>query len=204
MTSTQRVAKKAANDGAHYPPHVTGTWRARDGSIVRVRPIEVADAMLIREFVRSLSVETRYLRFMYAVKELSAQAIDRLTQVDHGRDAALIAVLNAHRTDRVVGVARYAVDDDGESGDFAIVVADDWQRRGLGSRLLTLLVDTASARGFKRIGGDVLAINKPMTAFVNAHEFSVALCQSDPTSLRVERRLNGFRSRRLATDASMA
>jgi acetyltransferase len=56
--------------------------------------------------------------------------------------------------------------------DFAIVVADNWQRRGLGSRLLTLLGDTACARGLTRIGGDVLTINRPMTAFVSAHGFS--------------------------------
>ena len=93
---------------------------------------------------------------------------------------------------------------DDETCDFAIVVADNWQRRGLGSRLLTLLGDTASARGLKRIGGEVLAINRPMTAFVSAHGFSVTLSESDPRSLRVERRLDGPRNRRLATNGNMA
>jgi acetyltransferase len=157
---------------------------------VQIRSIEVADAGLIREFVRSLSFETRYLRFMSAVKELSARAIDRLTRVDHRRDAALIAVLKTHGAERAVAVARYAVNDDGESCDFAIVVADDWQRRGLGSRLLGLLVDTASARGLKRIGGDVLAINEPMKAFVKAHGFTLNRSHDGPTLVRVERRLD--------------
>jgi GNAT superfamily N-acetyltransferase len=200
MTSTLRVAKQAANDRGPYPPHVKGTWRAPDGSIMRVRPIEVADAMLIREFVHALSFETRYLRFMYGVRELSAQTIDRLTRVDHRRDAALVAILNAHGEDRVVGVARYAVNDDGESGDFAIVVADDWQRRGLGSRLLTLLLDIASARGLKRIRGDVLAINRSMVAFVKAHGFTTSWSHDGPTSLRVERSLDHER----VTNRSMA
>lgn len=53
VVSAARVGKQEANDGGHYPPHARGTWRARDGSIMRVRPIEVADARLIREFVRS-------------------------------------------------------------------------------------------------------------------------------------------------------
>jgi acetyltransferase len=172
--------------------------------IVQIRSIEVADAALIREFVGSLSFETRYLRFMGTVKELSPQAIDRLTRVDHRREAALVAVVDYDSADRIVGVARYAMNADDETCDFAIVVADDWQRRGLGSRLLTLLVDIASARGLKRIGGEVLAINRPMTAFVSAHGFSVTLSESDPRSLRVERRLDGSRSRRLATNGSMA
>jgi acetyltransferase len=158
--------------------------------IVQLRSIEVTDAPLIREFVQSLSPGTRYLRFMSALKELSAQMIDRLTRVDHRRDAALIGIVNADGADRVVGVARYAANADGESCEFAIVVADDWQRRGLGSRLLSLLVDTATARGLKRIGGDVLAINGPMKAFVKAHGFTVNSPKHDPTLVRVELQLD--------------
>jgi acetyltransferase len=186
------------------PPQIKESWRLSNGAIVQIRPIESTDATLIRDFVGSLSFETRYLRFMGAVKELSAHAIDRLTRVAHRREAALVAVGNRDGANRIVGVARYAMNADDETCDFAIVVADSWQRRGLGSRLLTLLVDTASARGFKRIGGEVLAINKAMTAFVSAHGFSVTLSESDPKSLRVERRLDGTRSRSLATDGSMA
>ena len=160
-----------------------------DASIVQIRSIEVADAMLIREFVRSLSFKTRYLRFMSALRELSAQMIDRLTRVDR-RDAALIGIVNTDGADRAVGVARYAANADGESCDFAIVVADDWQRRGLGSRLLGLLVDTASARGLKRIGGDVLAINGPMKVFCKAHGFTLSRSHDDPALVRVELRLD--------------
>jgi acetyltransferase len=162
--------------------------------IVQIRSIEVTDAALIREFVRSLSFETRYLRFMSAVNELSGRAIDRLTRVDHRRDAALIAVLNTYGAEHAVGVARYAVNDDGESCDFGIVIADAWQRRGLGSRLLTLLLDTASARGLKRIGGDVLAINVPMKEFANAHGFTLSRSHDGPALVRVELRLDWQRA----------
>ena len=163
-------------------------------SSVQIRSIEVSDAALIREFVQSLSPETRYLRFMSPLKELSAQMVDRLTRVDHRRDTALIGIVNSDGADRVVGVARYATNDDGDSCDFAIVVADDWQGRGLGSRLLGLLVDTASQRGLKRIGGDVLAINEPMKVFAKAHGFMLGRSHDDPTLVRVELRLDGERA----------
>ena len=162
--------------------------------IVQIRSIEVTDAALIREFVQSLSLETRYLRFMSPLKELSAQMIDLLTRADHRCDAALIGIVNPAGADRVVGVARYAANADGESCEFAIVVADEWQRRALGSRLLSLLVDTALARGLKRIRGDMLAINAPMTAFVKAHGFTVSSPQHDPTLVRVELRVDGQRA----------
>ena len=158
--------------------------------IMQIRSIEVTDTALIREFVQSLSFDTRYLRFMSAVKELSAPMIDRLTRVDHRRDAALIGIVNTDGMDRVVGVARYVANDDGESCEFAIVVADDWQRRGLGSRLLARLVNRAATRGLKRIGGDVLAINEPMKVFAKAHGFTVSRSHEDPTLLRAELRLD--------------
>jgi acetyltransferase len=154
--------------------------------IVQIRSIEVTDSAPIREFVQSLSFETRYLRFMSAVKELSAPMVDRLTRVDHQRDAALIAVVNTDGADRVVGVARYVANADGESCEFAIVVADEWQRRALGSRLLALLVNRAATRGLKRIRGDMLAINAPMTAFVKAHGFTVSRSHEDPTLRHAE------------------
>jgi acetyltransferase len=156
---------------------------------VRIRPITVSDAELIRIFVRSLSFETRYLRFMGAVTDLSAHMLDRLTRIDSQREAALIGIANTDGVNHVVGVARYAANVDGESCDFAIVVADDWQRRGLGSHLLTLLVDTASSRGFKRMRGDVLAVNAPMAAFAKAHGFSVTASPGEPTLVSVERPL---------------
>ncbi len=87
------------------PAPVTNIWCAPGGSIVRIRPIEVTDAGLIREFVQSLSLETRYLRFMYGVKELSSKMIDRLTRVDHRRDAALIALVNIGGS---AGTAKFA------------------------------------------------------------------------------------------------
>ena len=152
--------------------------------MVQVRPIAASHAELIREFVHSLSFETRYLRFMGAVKELAPQTIDRLTRIDHRRDAALIAMVNEAGADRVAGVARYALNADGESCDFAIVVADDWQGQGLGRELLTRLVDTAAARGVKWIGGDVLAINWPMLALAKALGFSVSV-SGNPATRRV-------------------
>jgi acetyltransferase len=172
------------------PNRVEGIWCAPDGSIVRIRPIEAADVTLIHEFVASISSETRHLRFMATLKELSGDVLDRLTRVDERRDAALVAIVITDGGDRVVGVAHYAGHADVESCDSAIVVADDWRRRGLGSFLLTLLIDTASARGLKRMGGDVLAINGPVTAFAKAHGFSVNPSTNRPASLRVERQLD--------------
>ena len=188
VDSASSASTQGKRDGG-YPAHLSGCWRPANGPSVHIRPIAPDDSELIRDLMQSLSFETRYLRFMSAVKELSPQTVNRLIRIDHRRDAALIALVNEQGIERAVGVARYMLDDGGESCEFAIVVADDWQGLGLGHRLMTLLVDTAAARGLQRMHGEVLRINEPMLAFVKELGFSASVSNDDRTIQRVERRI---------------
>ncbi|HWS66722.1 MAG TPA: hypothetical protein VN325_28505 [Steroidobacteraceae bacterium] len=87
-----------------------------------IRPIAASDGEALREFARSLSFKSRYLPFNSAVNELDSHTVERLTKIDHRRDAVLIARVRDSKTDRVVGVARYALEADGRSCDFATAV----------------------------------------------------------------------------------
>jgi acetyltransferase len=69
-------------------------------------------------------------------------------------------------------VARYAMNPDGESCEFAIVVADAWQTKGIGMRLMTMLMEAAKARGYRTMIGEVLADNVPMLRFMKKLGFS--------------------------------
>jgi len=62
----------------------------------------------------------------------------------------------------LLGVARYVRDRSGDAAEFAIVIADAWQGRGIGRRLLAKLIEAAGRRGVKRLYGDILATNRPM------------------------------------------
>ena len=73
----------------------------------------------------------------------------------------------------LLGVARYVRDKAGNDAEFAIVIADAWQNRGIGSRLLTKLIEAARTRGVKRLYGDILAINRPMLALVTKLGFEL-------------------------------
>jgi len=84
----------------------------------------------------------------------------RFTQIDYDREMALVAL--AGSPEREVGVCRYVRLPDGERCEFAIVLADAWQGRGLGRRLMARLADIARERGLKAMVGYVLAENKPM------------------------------------------
>lgn len=146
-----------------YPVHLVSHWQLPDGTDIVIRPIRPEDAEIEQVFVRNLSPESKYFRFMQSLQELSAPMLVRLTQIDYDRELALVAlVLHDGREEVEIGVTRYATNPDGETCEFALVVADAWQGKGIGSRLLTALMEAAKARGLKTVVGDVLDNNVHM------------------------------------------
>jgi len=156
-----------------YPSELESDLELADGTVLRTRPIRPEDATLEQEFIGSLSERTRYMRFMQHLPALTPQMLARFTQVDYDRELALLALDDASGTDRIVAVARYVANPDGESVEFAIVVADAWQHRGVGHALLERLIASAIARGYARMIGNVLTQNSPMLAFMRTMGFTV-------------------------------
>ncbi len=163
-----------------YPSHLVSQYQTKDGQTVTIRPIRPEDADMEQEFVRNLSPETKYFRFMSTLKELSPAQLVRLTQIDYDREMAFVAIVERDGKEVEVGVARYAMNPDGESCEFAIVVADDWQGKGLARRLMGVLIDTASSRGIKYMNGDFLAENRRMIQFVTSLGFALSPHPDDP------------------------
>jgi acetyltransferase len=145
-----------------YPAHLVSEWTAPNGLRVTVRPIRPEDADIERAFVKQLSPEAKYFRFMSTMRELSPQMLARFTQIDYDREMALIAVTAKDGRSEEVGVARYITNPDGSSCEFAIVVDDDWQLHGLGRYLMSQLIEIARSRGLATMTGDILAANQSM------------------------------------------
>ncbi|MGA8338897.1 MAG: GNAT family N-acetyltransferase, partial [Solirubrobacteraceae bacterium] len=120
-----------------------------------IRPIEPADRELLRAGFERLSERSRYLRFQTPLTELGDDQLAYLTDVDHHDHEALLALADE---DDAVGVARFVRVSDGVA-ECAIVVADDWQNRGLGGQLLERLVERAREEGVDRFTALVLAEN---------------------------------------------
>jgi len=145
-----------------YPAHLVSTWQPASGPAVTLRPIRPEDAEMERAFVRKLSPESRYFRFMDTLRELTPAMLVRFTQIDYDRELAFVATLPDGAGEAEIGVCRYITNPDGESCEFALVIADDWQRKGLGRRLMGQLIDVARARGLRSMIGHVLAENRGM------------------------------------------
>ncbi len=179
-----------------YPAELVTAWRLADGSSVGLRPIRPEDAQMEQEFVKNLSAGSRYFRFMNTVRELTPVMLARFTQIDYEREMAFVAVREEGGRETEIAVARYVTNPDGETCEFAIVVADSWQRKGLGRRMLERLIEVARARGLKAMVGHVLAENRPMLALCGKLGFETSNHPEDGALRRVTLALDEQRTHR--------
>ena len=168
-----------------YPAELVQPIQLPGGERLTVRPIRPEDAAIETEFVDGLSDESRRLRFQSGIRHLTPGMLARFTQIDYDREMALIAVDESGGREREVAVARYIRLPDEKTCEFAIAVADDWHRRGLGTRLMQRLIEAARARGLETMIGWVLAGNAGMLEMVSRLGFAVAIEPGDPLVRRV-------------------
>jgi acetyltransferase len=172
-----------------YPSELVQILTLRDGTRVIVRPIRPEDRQIEREFVQKLSEESKYFRFMSALRELNEAMLNRFTQINYDREMALIAVVCENALETEIGVARYFVNADGTSCEFAVAVADAWQHRGVGSKLILSLVEVARARGLQVMEGIVMAGNHKMLGLMDALGFSIRSEPGDASMKHVSKQL---------------
>jgi RimJ/RimL family protein N-acetyltransferase/acyl carrier protein len=173
-------------------PDPAGLVRAHtllDGRQVTVRPIRPADRPIELDFLRHLSSQSRYKRFMGTIAEFSEEKLKYLTQIDYKKHMALVATTPREGGEVEVGVARYVVEPEDSTCEFAIVVDDGWQGSGLAGTLMADLMDAARAAGLSEMEGIVLATNHRMLKFARQLGFTVQRDAEDPHTMRVVRKL---------------
>lgn len=176
--------------GRPYPLDLVSQMTLSDGTRIVIRPIRPEDRQIEKDFVYNLSDESRYFRFLNAIRELNDRMLTRFTQIDYDNEMALIAVVLEGVREVEIGVARYIVNPDGRSCEFAIVIADAWQHKGLGTQLMKNLIEAARKRGLEVIEGFVLSSNQKMLAMMSALGFGTEPAAGDPTLRRVFKRLD--------------
>jgi acetyltransferase len=154
---------RAARDYAHmaihpYPTELEGEIALKDGVRVAVRPMRPDDVELELRFFDGLSAQSRFQRFMQYLPQLSPRMLARFTQIDYDRELALVAVHEG----AFIAVGRYSPNPDGVTAEFALVVADAWQGKGLGRALLQRLCDGARNAGYQALYGYILQANRDM------------------------------------------
>ena len=175
-----------------YPVHLMQEWELPDGRVVSIRPIRPEDADLEQDFVKRMSDESKYYRFMDTIRELTQAMLVRFSQIDYDREMAMIAtILDENGKELQIGVSRYVTNPDGESVEFALAIADDWQKHGIGRKLMTALIDCARMKGHRSVVGDVLALNSKMFRLMTSLGFTIHPHPEDPAVKRVIKPLQG-------------
>jgi RimJ/RimL family protein N-acetyltransferase len=130
----------------------------RDGRSVLIRPIAADDKELLADAFRQMSDESRQRRFLTPATELSPEDLHYLTEVDHRRHEAMVAIEPVDG--RIVGSARYVqVPRERETAEVAVAVVDEWQRRGVATALLGALSRRARDNGVEYFRAYVAAEN---------------------------------------------
>ncbi|HML14753.1 MAG TPA: GNAT family N-acetyltransferase [Xanthobacteraceae bacterium] len=140
-------------------PRAVGIARLNDGARATIRAACPWDAARVQDYIRGLSLSSRYDRFLAPINELSPAELARIGG-GNDRQATLIAETKVAGARIVIGEARYAVD--GSTCEIALSVADGWRGRGLGMLLMEYLECRARSLGLTRLVGDVLRSNTAM------------------------------------------
>ncbi|MDO8988983.1 MAG: bifunctional acetate--CoA ligase family protein/GNAT family N-acetyltransferase [Sideroxyarcus sp.] len=172
-----------------YPTQLVCKWQLTDGTDITIRPMRPEDAMLVKQFVHDLSEESKYFRYMNSVQELTEEMLARLTQLDYSREMALLAVVEELGKETGLGVSRYAINPDGKTCEFALVIADNIAGKGLGQKLMVALMDAARSNGLSVIEGEVLNNNHKMLKLMNRLGFTLKSSEDDPSVMKVSKEL---------------
>ena len=164
-----------------YPAEWIDRWTMHDGSIATVRPILPQDAPLEAALVEGLSSESRYARFLVGGGRLTDEMLAAYTQIDYVNHMAL--VVSVARPDGtgedLIADGRFVVEDG--VAEFAMLVADAWQGKGVGRRLFATPVRAARVSGAREVFGEVLSINRRMISLARDAGFRVANVPGDAT-----------------------
>lgn len=156
---------------------------------VSIRPISANDSGMEQEFIRHLSKESRYFRFMASLRELSPKKLKYFTEIDYDRHMAFVATIMRDDKELEIGVARYVHTEIPRSCEFGITVDDAWHGSGLAGFLMISLEDTARECGFKTMEGIVLPGNDKMLRFAQKRGFKTHYVKGEADTVHISLQL---------------
>jgi RimJ/RimL family protein N-acetyltransferase/CheY-like chemotaxis protein len=171
-------------DAVSLPSTPPSCVRLEDGTVVIFRMMEPGDAEREQAFVAGLSARSRYMRFFHGLRKLSPEMLDDFTHPHYPMSYAVIATVNVDGVETQIGVGRYTPTEEPGVAEFAVVVADAWQGRGIGSQLMHLVTAAAAiGGGIDRLEGMILRQNHGMRALMKKLGFQLGLPYPEDTGM---------------------
>lgn len=155
-------------------------WTLSDGTEILLRPIKPEDEPLEHAMLSSMSAETLRGRFLEVVGDIAHEMLIRFTNIDCDREVAIVAELADGKKKRLIGEPRRV------RGEFAVVVHDEFQGKGLGFKLVDLLIGIAEDKGLSEIDGYVASENRRMLNVCEELGFTLEPLVDGVTAVRLE------------------
>ncbi|UCD59058.1 MAG: GNAT family N-acetyltransferase [Candidatus Hydrogenedentota bacterium] len=150
---------------SEYPEQYMKTVSLADGKQIFLRPIKPTDDNMMVELFNSLSKETIHLRFFSTLKYMPKEQLQKFTHIDYEKQMAIVALVNVGNRERIVAVGRYTLEEkEPDAAEFAIVVQDSYQGRGIGTEVLRHLAHVAKLQDVRVIVGYIMNENSRMFA----------------------------------------
>jgi acetyltransferase len=156
-----------------YPAEFVRHEILRDSTKVLLRPIQPEDEPMWHELLRNCSVRSIWLRFRYLFKESTHEMATRFCFIDYDRTMAIVAEVETDGNRQLVGVGRLVADSDHRQAEYAVLVTDAWQGRGLGSLITDYCFEICSKWGIDRVYVETTTDNQRMQQILRRHNFEV-------------------------------
>ncbi len=155
-----------------YPKDLTIETRLSNGKKIKLRAIMPEDEPRMLELFNSFSPRTIRQRFFHMIKEFNHETLARYCFNDYEREIAIAGEIGKGKHRKLIGVVRLMRDFSGDTAEFAVVVTDEWQKKGLGTTMVKYIQEIARKRGIKRIWGHVFVDNAEMVSILKKEKFS--------------------------------
>ncbi|MFC2165423.1 GNAT family N-acetyltransferase [Acidobacteriota bacterium] len=156
-----------------YPEELEIYRKTKKGLKILIRPTKISDEPLLKDFFYSLSDKSIYRRFFTMRQDMPHKFLQEFVAVDYSSKMVLLAVIESEEKEEVIGVGQYIVVDKTKMGDLALAVRDDYQNQGIGTELLSYLVQLGKKKGLPGFTADVLGENRPMLALFKKLDYSL-------------------------------
>ena len=168
-----------------YPTRYVSHWLLSDGMNVLLRPIKPEDEPLEHELLSTQSEATMRARFFTIIKDISHEMLVRFCNIDYDREMAIVAEVRENDKRKLIGIGRLIIDREFKSGEFAVLVHDNYQSKGLGPKLVDVLIGIAEEKGLERIYGEVLTENEQMLALCKKLGFTIEVVDEEMTTVNL-------------------
>jgi acetyltransferase len=148
-------------------------WTLRNGTPILLRLIEGEDEPMMLELFQSLSEQTIRYRFFEIIRDMPHETLVRYCNIDYDQEVAIVAELTENKRKHLIGVVRLCLDPNRPTGEFAIVIADQWQHQGLGTKMLQEIIAIGKEQHLGTIYGIILTNNYQMLNLMKKLSFQL-------------------------------